>query len=98
MIWLSSARDRPRLAEVSVPLPRFTPAPNVWISTLPAEVALTKLSLEMFSEFAVTVMFDDVLTLALLYRFTSKLLELAPLIPFRMIAPPPDETCGFVVP
>ena len=41
VIWPSSARDKPRLAEVSVPSPRFTPAPSVWISTRPAVVAFT---------------------------------------------------------
>ena len=41
VIWLSSVWDRPRLADVSVPLPRFTPDPSVWISTLPAVVAST---------------------------------------------------------
>ena len=35
-----SAEVRPRLAELSAP-PRFTPAPSVWISTLPAVVAST---------------------------------------------------------
>ena len=41
VIWLHSARDKPRSAVVSVPLPRFTPAPSVWIRTIPAEVAFT---------------------------------------------------------
>ena len=41
VIWSSSVWDRPRFADVSVPLPRFTPDPSVWISTLPAVVALT---------------------------------------------------------
>ena len=36
-----STDDKPRLADVSVPLPRFTPAPSVWISTFPAVVAFT---------------------------------------------------------
>ena len=35
-----SAEVRPRLAELSAP-PRFTPAPSVWISTFPANVAFT---------------------------------------------------------
>ena len=35
-----SSGVRPRLAELSAP-PRFTPAPSVWISTLPDEVAFT---------------------------------------------------------
>ena len=41
VIRLSSAWDRPSVVFVSVPLPRFTPAPSVWISTFPADVAFT---------------------------------------------------------
>ena len=40
VIWPISAEVRPRLAELSAP-PRFTPAPSVWISTFPANVAST---------------------------------------------------------
>ena len=41
VIRFSSVWDRPSVVFVSVPLPRFTPDPNVWMSTLPAEVAFT---------------------------------------------------------
>ena len=40
VIWLSSVWERPRLDALSAP-PRSTPAPIVWISTLPADVAFT---------------------------------------------------------
>ena len=40
VIWPISAEVKPRLAELSAP-PRSTPAPSVWISTFPADVAFT---------------------------------------------------------
>ena len=55
------------------------------------------LSAEIFSELELIVMFDVVLILPRSNRLTPKLLELAPLTPFRMIAPPPDETCKLAV-
>ena len=40
VIWFNSVWERPRLDALSAP-PRSTPAPIVWISTLPADVAFT---------------------------------------------------------